>query len=149
MNLIDRQGIVHSDPLHVQRPNPDTQNVTPNGDAIPGASSWSLTQIIDGLATNLGEAPGTPEDADIDAAIDGSLPALRAWAAQHAPAHAHDPDHDIPRRVTGRDLAYASIARRVLDNHAIQPHFRRDGEQIEVLLAEAARLGYEMGYGAR
>lgn len=140
MNLIDRQDIVHSDPLHVQRPEPPAPR--------PVVTS-SLTEIIDGLATNLGEAPGTPEDADIDAAIDGSLPALRAWAEQHAPAREHDPEHDIPRRIAGRDLAYASIARRVLDGHAIQPHFRRDGEQIAVLLAEAARLGYEMGYGAR
>jgi hypothetical protein len=95
MNLIDRQGNVHSDPLHVR--------------------------------------PSAPADI---------VPVVEC-------AQDRDPEHDIPRRIAGRDLAYASIARRVLDSHAIQPHFRRDGEQIAALLAEAARLGYEMGYGAR
>jgi hypothetical protein len=33
------------------------------------------------------------------------------------------------------------VARRVLDNHAIQPHWVRNGGQMISLLAEAVRLG--------
>ena len=60
------------------------------------------------------------------------------------------------RQVTHHEELYAlqtvewaegavEIAEKILDNHAIQPHWARNGEQIAVLLAEAAREGYHRG----
>lgn len=39
------------------------------------------------------------------------------------------------------------IAADVLREHAIQPHWVRNGEQVAALLAEAARAGYALGLG--
>lgn len=191
MNLIDRNGIVHSDPLHVQRhPEeidytrtehdyvaPDAATVSdrielfgaspelarrecglcgvdhaPAHDTNGDSRFWvvdreKLAEALFGIYDH-GTQPNAFREADALLASGVFQP-----AGEHALASTTksltDADHDIPRRVRGRDLAYASIARRVLDSHAIQPHFQRDAEQIAVLLAEAARLGYEMGYGAR
>lgn len=107
MNLIDRAGRVHPDPLHVRPSYPiDIVPTTPNGDTVPGASRWPVVDCM------------------------------------------QDRDHEARQQSRAADYG-DKIASDVLDAHAIQPHFVRTGEQIATLLAEAARRGYELGYGAR
>lgn len=158
MNLIDRNGIVHSDPLHVQR-HPEEIDYTRTEHDTNGDSRFWVVDLDPVNVPEHAAAQGTFGSQTLGI-VDEYTGGIIAYAhPENAARILHalasttksltDADHDIPRRVRGRDLAYASIARRVLDSHAIQPHFQRDAEQIAALLAEAARLGYEMGYGAR